>query len=95
MYGRETYKKLERRVPAYMQGIRLAEDRRSPQSIKNQARTERAMRPHPVLGGTTRNDRVWYPGHVTTIAPASVEGEKRPAGWFWLAAVVGVLWLAR
>ena len=94
MYGRETYKKLDRQVPKYMQGIRLAEQR-SPAQIRIQAETERALMPHPVLGGATRNDRVWLGlAHPTTFAKASVEAEKKSHGVALLVLAGVVLWIA-
>jgi len=77
MYGRETFKKLDRQVPKTMQGIRLAEQR-SPRQIQIAADTERALMPHPVRGGATRNARVWLGAeHPTTMGYASIKAEER------------------
>lgn len=96
MYGVETYKQLDRRVPKYMQGIRLAEGSRSPQQIRREAEAERALKSHPVRGGATRNDRIWLGNaHPTTLNRAAVEA-KRNGKWWMLAALVGVvLWAGK
>jgi len=95
MYGRETYRKLDRSVPKYLQGIRLAEQR-SPSQIRAEADAERALMPHPVRGGATRNDRVWLgASRPTTQAYASIEAEKKHGGWMVLVLVGVVLWLAK
>lgn len=95
-YGVETYTQLDRRVPKYMQGIRLAEGSRSPQQIRREAEAERSQQSHPVLGGRTRNDRSIFAGIAPrSTTPVSIEAEKKGSAIPLLVAVGALLWLAR